>query len=983
MRARTSIRWAACSMNSSWSPPFTGPPSAVAIAHVAQPPPPIEGVEEEPPPQIHAIIEDLLCKDPLGRTPYAANLCALLEDYGIATTAAGQPLPDTRPYLYSPKIVGFDAELAKAKAAVNGIGRNDNPTLIQVTGPAGSGKSRFLLEVTGAAVQSTAHVHVVSAGGEEHRLPFASLADVLDNIVDLSLAGEWRPKGEYLWLARLEPRLQRHLSDVDRETFDDLLDVTPNSAGQAMVRAMAGALRDIAGNKPIVVVVESLDKLERGSRAVVDEILRRAESEPWLVVSTGLEPVEVQVEKSEHIELPTLDATAVESMTSQILGGEPVDSKAAEALSDASGGRPARLIDLMHTMLDLRLVQQDERGRWGGNEGESLNEAVTQLIALEAARPEHRIERLSEDVRRVAEFCSVFGRRPLMRDLMTLDVFDSGQVLNALSDLINSNILVESKIGVFNNDYKLEFASQEIRDALYNGMPEGHRAAMHRAAAELMSTRDDLQAFAHHLELAGSHKRAHQIWLEAAARAKQQFALEIHAKCIEGALRVADWLPAAEREALLTERFESICEVSATPVVQTESQGVLDAVKSPEYRCQVLAYYFHRMIFEANADALEHLIDEVKSLADSDVPRVAAMANVTLVAWHGHHDQRGEAVDAGRRAERISSLVDDVELKFKGTMALVNALFRTEELYECLDVAQRALVIAHASGEHRRIHEATGRVVAVKATQGHFAALRPMLTPVADYQRRAHLLPDLLSTLHNIGYGDFYIGRFDGVLETLDEIKAVRQKLGFERDEAANFAMRGLVISALGHLEEATESGLRAIEVARTPWVRIHAELQFCEVLQLAGEFQESLTFLDSLATADWSDDHLRVQHALAAKASVSTRNFERAQRELAQAMSGKTTIAERAIFQIEEARLDLGLGNLEVAREKLEQLLKWFDAHEMRYDETVIRIALVDCLRALGEPVPDDLLEPARHYIESQPFLVSSHIRRELRRVS
>ncbi len=961
------------------TPPFTGPASAVAIAHVVQDPPHIKNVDEPPPKRMWELIEDLLEKDPRRRVAYSAHICAVLESLSVATTPGGRSLPATRPYLYQPGFVGLKDELETARAVLNSSSI-DSPRLVQVIGGEGAGKSRFLLEVAGEAVQTTGHVHFLSADSSgSERLPFASMRFVFEHLVDLCRTKAWRPNADAFWIARVEPRLAPFLSESDRALLAEVATVPRQAAHKAISVAVVGALRSIADKKLIVILVESLDALEEGSRAIIDEVLRRAKSERWLVVATASTKV-VSEHETVAIELPALAPPEVSEFASQIMGGASLDDETVELLATASQGRPAALVDLMNTLLENELIEQDDWGAWHGANGTDLESAVREMIRTEAARPERRIARLRAPVRRVAEVCAVLGRSLNLADVFDLMSTSRGEISLAVSELIGARVLAEGQFGDASSPRDLAFVSRKLREALYRAIPEERRQMLHLAAAEVVGRRGDLSELAQHLERGGDSENAYVAYRDAADAAVENYAQDLRVKCLEGALRVGMDAPQAERESILYQRYQGICDYASTDVVASESESVLRVVELATTRARILYTLFSRLLSDSRSEQVAGHLDEVRAMTNHENPSVSVPANSALAIWHNFYDQIDDAVASGQAAVKAAEGAN-ASLRLQAIVSYGNALFRTDRVDECVATSELAVEIARETGEQHKVQTAIGRVVAIRAKQGHFAAVERALEPVAAFQFRARMLSGYVISMWNIGYAAHAIGRFDKALETLDKIDEVCDSLGVERDIGEYLSRRSAALAILGDHAESRRFAEESIQLAKRAQVRVHANLQYCEALQASGAYAESLEHLDDLDPAA-GDVWAPIWSYLCASAAIELGQYERAERELHATRQRNLAPHEEAHLRHLEGRFAWKRGDVSRAFDLFEQALDWFERHEFAYDSSLTRLDLAHCLAALGRDIPESLVEPVRAYVDTQPFAPESRVRSQLAEV-
>jgi serine/threonine protein kinase/tetratricopeptide (TPR) repeat protein len=962
----------------SGEPPFVGPPAAVAIAHVTKQPAPLDSpdsVGEPPPAAIAAMIDSLLRKNPHKRTPYASHLVDLLEAFAIATVEPGIEVPPRRLYLYPPGFVGFDEQFGRVIRAIGSLGTPDAPAMVQVVGPAGSGRSRVLLEVIARTVEASPQVHVVSSDeplGE--RLPFASLRFVVDYLVDMAVVGRLRITGDLVWLARLDDRLLELLAPPDRHLYDELAKVDPSTMTAAVARAVTSALRKLAGDRGIVLVVESFDELEPGSRAVVNDALRRASDEPFVVVASTQATIQVDA-VFEEVELPPLDESHVATIVSQMLGGTTPDRTTASILREASGGRPGALVDLVHALHEHQLIEHTRVGGWSGAGDYDLADAVRELGRIEGASPRRRLEQLLPRVREIAELAAVLGRTFRLVYLLRVRNEEPGEVLRAVSELVASGIVVETGFMLADGG-ELKFGSDELHRSLYDAIPDARRKALHRAVAGVID-RDDLVTHAHHLEHAGDADAAYAAWLAAAARAKERYNRALHARCIEGALRVGE-LSTEERADLELERFQNLVEVMSTEQLEREAKRLLQDDERPATQLDVILEFMRRMTVESRVDDVSTYIDRLREISRSNNPALAARALAGLGSWHRVHDRIERAIELVEQAMTFAERSGDPRVIWQVQHQLGNFYFALGRHTETLPMRERGLELARLLDDRSAEHTALSMLVATRAALGDYKNLADQLAPVIAFQRRAGLLWRLVINLWNVAVTDQILGRFDRVLELVDEMDVVRRRLGVKDDDAPYMGLRARAMAYLGQ-PEALRIADQACDVARTDEWKAKASLDRAEVLINMGRPELAGRSLGAMRLDDIPAAHRTYFHVLAARIAAERGDWAEMNRELERARGVESESTFRARSQIIAASALVSDGDYERAQTILVPLISQLEEGGFEHESSRARVALAQCHLALGKPVPHDLLAPVFEYVQTQSFEPTAPIQREL----
>ena len=224
-------------------------------------------------------------------------------------------------------LVGRGAELAALDDALGAARRGF--VALEVVGEPGMGKTRLLAELEQRADAQGCLVLTGSASELERDLPFGVFVDALDE-----------------YLHGLEPR---RLANLDDATRAELAHIFPSLEGRGagnderyrLHRAARALLEELAGPKPLVLILDDLHWADSGSLELLGSLLRRPPAAPVLL-ALAVRPRQV----------PERLVAALERVR-QIALGELTPAEArelvgehAEKLYPAAGGNPFYLQQL-------------------------------------------------------------------------------------------------------------------------------------------------------------------------------------------------------------------------------------------------------------------------------------------------------------------------------------------------------------------------------------------------------------------------------------------------------------------------------------------------------------------------------------------------------------------------------------------------------------------------------------------------------------
>jgi class 3 adenylate cyclase/tetratricopeptide (TPR) repeat protein len=277
-----------------------------------------------------------------------------------------------------------------------------------------------------------------------------------------------------------------------------------------LVWAMRCLLEQRARANPVVVLLDDVHWAEPTLLETVDELTATVGGAVmFLCTSRPALPDEHQqfVDAAPVVRLSPLTDAQCDEFLRMLLGGSDVDDTAIARISDAAGGNPLFLEQLLRMLIDVgRLQQHDDRWRVVGDL------ATLQIPASIEALLAARIDRLPTDSRQVLEPASVIGRR-FAHDALThlVEEPQRSSVDDALDEL-QLRELIEPD----GDELASRFQHQMIRDATYNGLLKDTRATLHERfvmwADAINVERDRANEFE---EIQGYHlEQAFRYWRE-------------------------------------------------------------------------------------------------------------------------------------------------------------------------------------------------------------------------------------------------------------------------------------------------------------------------------------------------------------------------------------------------------------------------------------------------------------------------------------
>jgi DNA-binding SARP family transcriptional activator/tetratricopeptide (TPR) repeat protein len=276
-------------------------------------------------------------------------------------------------------------------------------------------------------------------------------------------------------------------------------------------RALTDYLTDVAGNRPLMVILDDLHRADAETLALLESVAAGSAGVPLLLIGT-YRPVEVLPNLRDtlaalatlpptRISLDGLDSTHAARLIRSVAGVQP-DTATLDALQERTGGNPFYLT---------------ESARLLGSEGRLVATSKVPEGVRDVLR--RRLARLPELTVSVLRLAAVIGRDIDIDVLIGAAEVDEDVVLDALEAGVLAGLLTEPTAG------SVRFAHVLVRDTLYDDAPLLRRSRWHARVAAAVATAnpDDAAALAHHYHQAGSTATARPA-VDAAARAAEQAA---------------------------------------------------------------------------------------------------------------------------------------------------------------------------------------------------------------------------------------------------------------------------------------------------------------------------------------------------------------------------------------------------------------------------------------------------------------------------
>src|SRR4051812_14954299 len=425
------------------------------------------------------------------REPVPAYELVGLRPPGAARLGLGDEAP----------FIGRDAEFGRLVGKLLDVVESEHPSTVVVTGEAGVGKTRLLVELDRFAAELPA-VRLLwgrcTPFGEGRELaPLAEWVRMAFGITDAddAAAAEARARRTLTRLSRAS--VERPISAATTDRLLALLGLvewaplgprdaaTPGSGAGSrdpFVDAVASVLAALVADGPLVLVIDdaqwAAEDLMRSMAQLVAEL-----PGPVLLVAGGRSDVLGQpwwdrMPGLEVLPLAPLDDSAAERLLRAYLGGAQLDPVTRDVLLGRAQGNPFFLAELLHLLVDRGLLRRVGEG-WrltGELPREILPAGVQAVLAA-------RIDTLDPATKVVLRDAAVIGSRFSLDMLRAQEPqLDAQQVASAVDELVSRGI-VRPLAASGEVAQVFVFAHTLAQDVAYTGIPKVERARKHAQLA--------------------------------------------------------------------------------------------------------------------------------------------------------------------------------------------------------------------------------------------------------------------------------------------------------------------------------------------------------------------------------------------------------------------------------------------------------------------------------------------------------------------
>jgi hypothetical protein len=409
-------------------------------------------------------------------------------------------------------LVGRQGELARLRAALDGVIAARACRLVSVIGWPGVGKTRLSREFARSA-REQASVVVGHCEPSGEGITFLPVVDVLRQVGGI---GEADPPE--LVRAKLAALMPSDDPERDRmvERVAGVLGIAEPASAEETFWALRRGLEALARDRPMVLVIDDLHWGQPMFLDLVEHLVEWVRDAPVLIVALARpelrearEALAVVGRRTvDVIDLDPLDAHESRALVNGLLGRVELPAALSERIHATTEGNPLFLGELLRMLVDEGTLRR-EGDVWVPAGDVADVEVPPTIQALLAAR----IERLPADERSVVERAAVIGKQFYRGAVAELVAPPVRTGIDGHLEALRRKDMVEPEGTYWIDEPVYRFHHVLIRDAAYHLLLKEARAELHERFADWLQTKaGDLvgeheEVIAYHLEQAHEYRR--------------------------------------------------------------------------------------------------------------------------------------------------------------------------------------------------------------------------------------------------------------------------------------------------------------------------------------------------------------------------------------------------------------------------------------------------------------------------------------------
>ena len=714
--------------------------------------------------------------------------------YRVIRERGGVALERGLPGLEAP-LVGRDEEMSRLLASFEDL-RRGRGRIVSLIGEAGIGKSRLLAEARREVL--ALRWHQGRSFSYQMSTPYAPISSLLRDMLDLDSSSDAESAYEHLKseiAAALPSGADAHapfiawVLGIQGQGVERLVGpLEPLELQHRTFEAILAYVGAVAAQTPTVLVLEDLHWADGTSLQLLERLLALTER-GMLMVLAAFRPHrnerswgfhEVAMREYGHryttITLQPLDPERSRELVGHLLHVEDLPETVRQTILDKAEGNPFYVEEVIRSLLDAGMIEERE-GRWfATDEIASIHVPETLAGVLTA-----RIDRLDPSTKRTLQTASVFGRE--FAYVALEDVHDELDGLEKEIAALERRELIRLERRIPEEVYL--FKHILVQEATYASLLHRRRRELHRRVAEcvIKLAPARIQDIARHYLAAGERALALPYAVEAGERALGMYALSDAMTWFETARDILRDHPDPTLTRRIYEGLGKALELGgdAQGAIETYDALLEKGKARDDIAMQVSAMNKQALVFGAHMGRLDtsfELLEKAEALAreHSEIPGLLETSMIRC----GACSAMGEFGDAleylGESVDVASNLGLDEPLAYAKVHLAQTLVFKLD-----FDEAE------HRVAEAIRFCEEVGDL-------NHLAEARSFAQPMLRLAK----------------------GDPAAAIRSLSEAIDAARRIGVRFVEASALTLLAYIQHLEGHLEDARQSYLDAIDAAKT-----------------------------------------------------------------------------------------------------------------------------------------------------------------------
>jgi len=817
-------------------PPFPGDdPVKVIFSHINDIPMKPGRINPDIDVELERVILKLLKKDPDERYQSAKELKEALQSIGgaeerLAVAKPGvtvQPtvgLPSPEP-IWARPLVDREDELGTLKTRLDDVLRGEG-SLVFVTGEAGIGKTRLLMEVKAYAKLRGA-LFLVGNCYREGAVPYRPWVQIIGEYFRRSQP-ELLYKVAGIYAAEIVKLVPDAVSKLG--VVPSLPSLTPEGERLRLFKAVTHFFINASKETPLVLFLDNLQWADLSTMQLLRHLGQSLGQERLTIVG-AYRDLELEERKAlsgclldmnrerlfQTLPLRRLEASEVGVMVKQTFG-DKVPPKLAKLVYEKSGGNPFFVEEILRSLAEERMIQPGEKG-WTVPDVSKIRIPKTVKAVVT-----QRLQRLDETCRRTLSLAAVVGREFDFQVLKEITGLDEDQLVNHLDECLRNGLIQERRVPTRE---VYAFTDNQVRDVMYEDVSTVRRRRHHLQIGKILeklhakNPEEHADELAYHFMEGRDNAKALKYFLKAGDRARKVYANEEASSYFESALKLLDRTGGDVREKAhaveaLGDLKSGSMEFEASIEFYNEALMSLKETRDKRRRASVhskmadiLAYPLGRY-----EDGLAHYNEALKILEQE--PESPELANVYYNLAYLNFRCLGnlsKAIPLGRKALSLAEKLGDLETKAELYIDLV--FTELADLQKAAKYAEEGLKIAVENNDHEN------------AVYG-YSYIPLYYIALGDFHKAMEHQEEGWKFVRKVGYMSYFLGAFIGeiawtcactgdlqkAIETAKEAVQTTKKTGDLMGLCFALQVLGKAYQIMGEWNQAYEHYMQALEIA-------------------------------------------------------------------------------------------------------------------------------------------------------------------------